>query len=199
MFGTENQTDEWPNCTVADVAEVTVGVVIQPTQYYRETGIPAFRSLNVREMHVNDNDWVYFSEEGHARNQKSVIKENDVLVVRSGAPGVACVATKKYAGYNAVDIIIAHPDMTKINPVFLAMFTNLPHGMNQIRAKTGGAAQQHYNIGGYKSLRIILPPLELQDQFAAFVSQVDKSKVAVQAALDKAQLLFDSLMQQYFG
>ena len=177
MFGTENQTDEWPNCTVADVAEVTVGVVIQPTQYYRETGIPAFRSLNVREMHVNDNDWVYFSEEGHARNQKSVIKENDVLVVRSGAPGVACVATKKYAGYNAVDIIIAHPDMTKINPVFLAMFTNLPHGMNQIRAKTGGAAQQHYNIGGYKSLRIILPPLELQDQFAAFVSQVDKSKV----------------------
>ena len=153
-----------------------MGVVIQPTQYYRETGIPAFRSLNVREMHVNDNDWVYFSEEGHARNQKSVIKENDVLVVRSGAPGVACVATKKYAGYNAVDIIIAHPDMTKINPVFLAMFTNLPHGMNQIRAKTGGAAQQHYNIGGYKSLRIILPPLELQDQFASFVSQVDKSK-----------------------
>ena len=89
--------------------------------------------------------------------------------------------------------------MTKINPVFLAMFTNLPHGMNQIRAKTGGAAQQHYNIGGYKSLRIILPPLELQDQFSAFVSQVDKSKVVVQRALDKAQLLFEGLMQQYFG
>ena len=45
----------------------------------------------------------------------------------------------------------------------------------------------------------ILPPIEQQEQFAAFVSQVDKSKVVVREALDKAQLLFDSLMQQYFG
>ena len=44
-----------------------------------------------------------------------------------------------------------------------------------------------------------LPPIELQNQFAEFIKQVDKSKAAVQAALDKAQLLFDSLMQQYFG
>ena len=44
-----------------------------------------------------------------------------------------------------------------------------------------------------------LPPMELQQQFAAFVSQVDKSKVAVQKALDETQLLFDSLMQEYFG
>ena len=45
----------------------------------------------------------------------------------------------------------------------------------------------------------IVPPMELQEQFADFVKQVDKSKVAVQKALDEAQLLFDSLMQEYFG
>ncbi len=45
---------------------------------------------------------------------------------------------------------------------------------------------------------IILPPMDLQEQFAAFVKQTDKSKVAVQKALDEAQLLFDSLMQKYF-
>ena len=45
---------------------------------------------------------------------------------------------------------------------------------------------------------IILPPMDLQEQFAAFVEQTDKSKVAVQKALDEAQLLFDSLMQKYF-
>ena len=44
-----------------------------------------------------------------------------------------------------------------------------------------------------------LPPMELQEQFADFVHQTDKSKVAIQAALDKSQLLFDSLMQKYFG
>ena len=45
---------------------------------------------------------------------------------------------------------------------------------------------------------IYQPPLDLQNEFADFVHQVNKSKVAVQAALDKAQLLFDSLMQKYF-
>ena len=96
MFGTETEFDKWPCCTIGDVADVCVGVVIKPTQYYTDKGIPAFRSLNIGEMHVKDSDWVYFTEEGHQKNQKSVVHKNDVLVVRSGAPGTACVATEKY-------------------------------------------------------------------------------------------------------
>lgn len=46
---------------------------------------------------------------------------------------------------------------------------------------------------------VVLPPIDLQNQFADFVAEVDKSKVEVQKALDQTQLLFDSLMQQYFG
>ena len=198
LFGTETEFDKWPCCTIGDVADVCVGVVIKPTQYYTDKGIPAFRSLNIGEMHVKDSDWVYFTEEGHQKNQKSVVHKNDVLVVRSGAPGTACVATEKYDGYNAVDIIIAHPDNSKVNSIFLAAFTNMPHGMNQIRERTGGAAQQHFNVGGYKAMRLIMPSIELQNQYAAFAEQTDKSKVAVQKALDEAQLLFDSLMQKYF-
>ncbi len=45
----------------------------------------------------------------------------------------------------------------------------------------------------------IIPPMDLQEQFSDFVKQVDKSKVAVQKALDETQILFDSLMQKYFG
>ena len=199
MFGTEIEFEKWPCCTIGDVADVCVGVVVKPTQYYTDQGIPAFRSLNIGEMHVKDSEWIYFTEEGHQKNQKSVVHKNDVLVVRSGAPGTACVATEKYDGYNAVDIIIAHPDNKKVNSVFLAEFTNMPHGMNQIRERTGGAAQQHFNVGGYKALRCIMPPIELQNQFAAFVAQTDKSKVTVQRALDETKLLFDSLIQKYFG
>ena len=176
LFGTENEFNKWPCCTIGDVADVCVGVVIKPTQYYTDKGIPAFRSLNIGEMHVKDSDWVYFTEEGHQKNQKSVVHKNDVLVVRSGAPGTACVATEKYDGYNAVDIIIAHPDNSKVNSIFLAAFTNMPHGMNQIRERTGGAAQQHFNVGGYKAMRLIMPSIELQNQYAAFVEQTDKSK-----------------------
>ena len=56
------------------------------------------------------------------------------------------------------------------------------------------------NVGlkAMREFKLILPPVELQEQFATFVEQVDKSKVAVQKALDEAQTLFDSLMQEYF-
>ena len=54
-------------------------------------------------------------------------------------------------------------------------------------------AQELQNIGIY------IPPKKIQNEFISFKSQVDKSKAAVQVALDKAQLLFDSLMQEYFG
>ena len=199
MFGTEDEFSKWFCCTIGDVAEVCVGVVIKPTQYYAENGIPAFRSLNIGPMRVKDSDWVYFTEEGHRKNQKSVIRKNDVLVVRSGAPGTACVVTDEYDGYNAVDIIIAHPKSNKVDSVFLAAFTNMPHGMNQIRERTGGAAQQHFNVGGYKAMNLILPPMELQKQFAAFVEQTNKTKLTIQASLDKLEIMKKALMQEYFG
>lgn len=62
-----------------------------------------------------------------------------------------------------------------------------------------GANIQNLNQKILAALNIPIPPMELQEQFAAFVEQTDKSKVAVQKALDEAQLLFDSLMQKYFG
>lgn len=87
----------------------------------------------------------------------------------------------------------------KSNPYYLCAYTNLPHGKRQIDEGTGGAAQQHFNVGKYNKLQLMLPPIEKQDEFVLFMEQVDKSKVVIQAALDKSQLLFDSLMQKYFG
>ena len=54
-------------------------------------------------------------------------------------------------------------------------------------------------MGEFKEMPVIVPPIAMQRAFVVFAMQVDKSKVEVQAALDKAQLLFDSLMQEYFG
>ena len=62
-----------------------------------------------------------------------------------------------------------------------------------------GATREAITKQQVERLKIILPPIELQNQFADFVRQVDKSKVAVQKALDETQTLFDSLMQEYFG
>jgi type I restriction enzyme S subunit len=62
-----------------------------------------------------------------------------------------------------------------------------------------GAAQPGLAVKTLNQVSVPVAPIALQQQYASFYQQVDKSKVAVQAALEKAQLLFDSLMQQYFG
>ena len=68
----------------------------------------------------------------------------------------------------------------------------------QIANSQAGSTVAYLSISMLKKLNIMLPPLDLQNQFVAFVEQTDKSKIVVQKALDEAQLLFDSLMQQYF-
>ena len=178
MFGDEQNPFGWETVRVENVADVQVGVVIKPAQYYTDKnhGVKTFRSLNIGSMYIKDADWVYFTEEGNTKNSKSILKENDLLVVRSGAPGTACVVTSEYAGCNAVDIIIAHPNIEKVNPYYLCQYTNLPHGKKQIDEGTGGAAQQHFNVGKYNKLKLMLPPLEMQNDFERFLKQVDKSK-----------------------
>ena len=180
MFGDENNSKKWDVVHIEEVANVQVGVVIKPAQYYTDArdGVRAFRSLNIGEGFVKDSDWVYFTEEGHQKNARSILEENDLLVVRSGTPGTSCVVTKEYVGYNAIDIIIARPDCEKVNPHYLCTFTNLPHGKRQISEGIGGAAQQHFNVSKYNQLKLMLPPKKLQEEFADFVRQTDKSKSA---------------------
>ena len=202
MFGSYPENENaYPVVNVSDIADAGVGVVIKPAQYYvtEECGIKAFRSLNIGEMYIKDSDWVYFSTEGNESNKKSQLHENDLLIVRSGAPGTACVVTKEFEGCNAVDVIIAHPDLSKVNPWYLCAYINYPHGKKQIEEGTGGAAQQHFNVGKCNNLKILLPPLALQNEFAAFVERVDQQKQTVQQSLEKLELMKKALMQEYFG
>ena len=70
---------------------------------------------------------------------------------------------------------------------------------DKLRSLAQGAGQPNLNGNMIKNFQVLVPPIELQKEFVSFVEQVDKSKVAVQKALDETQTLFDSLMQEYFG
>lgn len=201
MFGDYKSIfQNWNNALVNDIADVTVGIVITPSKYYTDSnGVKTFRSLNIGKMKIKDTDWVYLSKEGNQINQKSILKENQVLVVRSGKPGVSCVITKEYEGCNAIDVIITTPSIEKINPVYLASFTNYEPGMNQIINGQNGVAQKHFNVKSYQNLKIALPPIDLQNQFAQIVEQIDKQKFEFEKSLKKLEELQASLMQEYFG
>ena len=87
----------------------------------------------------------------------------------------------------------------RITALYISYLFEMPGFRKQIDALQAGSTVAYMSISMTKKLNIMVPPIELQNQFADFVKQVDKSKVAVQKALEKTQLLFDSLMQQYFG
>ena len=62
-----------------------------------------------------------------------------------------------------------------------------------------GVTADNIDFKAFQTRMVIVPPIELQNQFSAFVAQTDKSKVVIQKSLDETQLLFDSLMQEFFG
>ena len=97
------------------------------------------------------------------------------------------------AGFTPVVRLVTIVPNNKVSPVFLK------YAIDTMDIKSSGTGQAQLTVPDFKRERIIVPPADLQGRFAAFVSQVDKSKAVVQAALDEAQLLFNSLMQQYFG
>lgn len=199
MFGDLNSVMESPY-TVGDVADVQVGIVIKPTRFYsdNDTGTKAFRSLNVGPMTIRDEEWVRFTDEAMVENKRTIAHTGDVLVVRSGYPGTSCVVTPEYDGSNVIDLIIAHPKKEVILPEFLCAFTNYPHGKNQIDNSQRGVAQKHFNVGMYKALKVLVPPMEDQKKFVAVLQQADKSKVALQRSITSLQetkrcLLADTL------
>lgn len=189
----------WKLVEAQDICHsISVGVVIKPSQYYVQEnhGVKAFRSANVREGFINDSDWVYFSSEGHDLNKKSQLRTGDVLIVRTGYPGTACVVTPSFDGSNAIDIVIARPDKEKVLPDYLCAYTNSSVGKSQVLNLQGGMAQKHLNVGAYQVLKVKLPPLPEQKKIAQILSTWDKAITTTEQLLANSQQQRKALMQQ---
>ena len=114
-------------------------------------------------------------------------------------PNLNKVALPDFEGLCSADAYPILPNRSNCNRVFLAIALRSEYFLEYILQFSSRTNLPKVNRKEITGFRMPLPPLKLQEQFAAFVEQTDKSKVAVQKALDEAQLLFDSLMQKYFG
>ena len=168
---------------------------------YQEDGITLIRSMNVHNGLFEYKELAHISEEQATKLDNVTIEENDVLLNITGASVArSCVVPSKILPAR----VNQHVCIIRCNQCIVPEFLNkLLIDDNYQRLlwsiARGGATREAITKQQVESLQIIVPPIELQNQFADFVNQVDKSKVAVQKALDETQMLFDSLMQEYFN
>ena len=140
----------------------------------------------------------HITEEAIAHSTTNLVPANSVLmVIRSGIlKHTLPVAVNSLPVTINQDMKAFVPNDT-VKTTFLMYFFKAIE--NDVLAGIRGVTADNIDFKAFQKRTIIVPPLALQEQFAAFVTQTDKSKVAVQKALDEAQLLFGSLMQKYFG
>jgi type I restriction enzyme, S subunit len=189
--------EEWDVRMCTDLSDrITVGIVIRPKQYYVNHGVPAFRSANIRESGITDNDLVFISEKSNALLKKSQAKAGDVLTVRTGYPGTSAVARPHHAGANCIDILITSPSRTKLDSDYLAIWVNSAFGKEQVLRNQGGNAQQHFNVSDMRNLLIALPTLPEQQAIAQTLSDVDALIAALDRLIAKKRDIKQATMQQ---
>ena len=137
--------------------------------------------------------------------QKFAVKYGDMLFCRSSlvAAGIgkASIVPEEVPANTLFEChVIRLPlDLGKCVPEYMQTLSTMDYFRNQIIAQSKTATMTTIGQDGILKTSIVLPPLEKQIEFYRFVKQVDKSKRALQKALDETQTLFDSLMQKYFG
>ena len=203
MFGDpENNPKHWDKTSLSNV-------ISNANNGMARRGNDAEGSIVLRLVELQDGFIDYSSPNrivlSEAEKKRYLLKNRDFLFARvNGNPeNVGRCAEFSDIGepvYHNDHIIRVHFDEDLINGCFASALLNSSYGKRQMAGQIKTSAGQYtINQEGIGAIVTVLPPIELQNRFAAFVSEVDKSKLAVKQSLEKLETLKKSLMQQYFG
>ena len=164
-----------------------------------EHGLPFITAKNIKMHHMTLDPREYISKETYDKVMvRGFPKEGDVVFTTEAPLGNVCriphFDTEFYIGQRIVTM-----QTEKLNPVYLEYALSDDEFVRKYMGKSSGSTVTGIRVRLLEQLTIPVPQRHLQDEFASFTAQVDKSKAVVQKALDETQLLFDSLMQEYFG
>ena len=160
-----------------------------------------YKFLSSKDVTTGKVDWShlkYIPEELHRELYARISpRRGDILLAKNGTTGIAAIVDRDEVFDIYVSLALIRPH--GVDPTYLWAAINAAETKQQFDASLKGIGVPNLHLGEIKKARIILPPMELQEQFAAFVEQTDKSKLAVQKGLQELEILKKSLMQQYFG
>ena len=193
---------EWPVCELAKHIRFLTSGSRGWAQYFTDSGEYFITIKNVKNCRITLDDIQHIVAPDNAEAKRTKVQEGDLLISITADLGRTGVVTREIAthgGYINQHLSCIRLNQDAVRPLYVAYYMESDAGKGQFQTKNQSAVKAGLNFDAINSLRLMVPPIELQDEFIAFIAQVDKSKVAVQKALDEAQLLFNSLMQKYFG
>lgn len=205
MFGdlvhNSNGLEENCLCELADIVSgITKGRKTKETEFVE---VPYMAVSNVKDGYI---DWTTVKTILATKSEieQYRLQPNDILMTEGGDPDKlgrgSIIKTPLENCIHQNHIFRVRLNQKVVSPVYFSYFLKNPKAkryfLNCAKQTTGIAS---INMTQLKSLPVIIPPLSIQNQFADFVAQVDKSKLAVQQSLNELETLKKSLMQQYFG
>ena len=206
MFGDPvHNTAKIPVLPMTEVCEIIDGDRGKnyPTQeeFFDEGYCLFLNAKNVTKHGFDFSDCMFITKEKDAALGKGKLQRGDVVLTTRGTLGnlafYAEVVPFENVRINS-GMVILRMNRSLTNETFFIEQFRLQ--LDDIKATiASGSAQPQLPISTMNKIRLVMPELSRQRQFSRFVIQVEKTKSAVQKALDEAQTLFDSLMQKYFG
>lgn len=171
------------------------------SEHYTTEGVRVIRLGNIGVGCFIDKDKSFVSTEHYERLKKYTCKAGEIVIGTLGEPNLRACIIPENVGYaiNKADCVHYIPKAEILDSRFVCQYINCPETLHLAAGMIHGQTRSRISSGQIAEMPIFIPPIELQNQFAAFVHKIDKSKFSRQKSLDKMQLLFDSLMQRYFG
>ncbi len=196
MFGSKTQHK---HVKLNDVCSLITDGTHQPPKF-EQSGVPFLFVSNIKDNVITYDTEKFISEETYQELiKRTPIEIGDVLLSTVGSYGHPAVVKENRRFCFQRHIAYLKPKQDIVDSVYLHGAILSDDVQNQIDRMVRGIAQKTLNLSSIREISIPLPELSKQKVYSSIVGQTNKSKVVVQKALDEAQLLFDSLMQKYFG
>ena len=184
---------------LSDLADIKIGPFgsLLHKEDYIVGGHPLLNPSHIVDGRISPDNKLTISDEKYKELSAYQLKTGDVVMGRRGEMGRCAVVSEEgfLCGTGSI-LIRTKGDVTAD---YIQKTISFPSFKKTIEDMAVGQTMPNLNVPIVSSFEIIKPPIEVQDRYYALVEQVDKSKVEIQKALNKTQMLFDSLMQEYFG
>lgn len=192
--------DEISRVKIKEISEfVTVGIANAARHAYCdcEEGIPLLRNMNIKANKLDDSDLVYITHDFANKYKNKVLKENDIIVCRTGEPGTACLVTKKFDGAQTFTTLIIRLKKDCC-PEYVCRYMNSKEAKKYIESTTIGGGQKNSGAGIIGEMPIDLPTIEVQKKIADVLLCVDNKVNVQRSRLKCLKRLKRSIMQQMF-